>query len=58
MGRGNDMDPILIEVPIQIETDRLILREPHQAGDGNGKVKGEDLCQKDYFIILNFMYLI
>ncbi|WP_226673428.1 GNAT family N-acetyltransferase [Rossellomorea aquimaris] len=29
------MDPILIDVPLQIETDRLILRAPHQAGDGN-----------------------
>jgi ribosomal-protein-serine acetyltransferase len=29
------MDPILIDVPLQIETDRLILRAPQQAGDGN-----------------------
>ncbi|XXM71338.1 GNAT family N-acetyltransferase [Lysinibacillus sphaericus] len=29
------MDPILMDVPIQIETDRLILRAPHQSGDGN-----------------------
>ncbi|MCA1057541.1 GNAT family N-acetyltransferase [Rossellomorea aquimaris] len=28
------MDPILIDVPLQIETDRLILRAPQQAGDG------------------------
>jgi ribosomal-protein-serine acetyltransferase len=29
------MNPILIDVPLQIETDRLILRAPLQAGDGN-----------------------
>ncbi|HDR7612264.1 TPA: GNAT family N-acetyltransferase [Bacillus mycoides] len=29
------MDPILLDVPLQIETDRLILRAPLQAGDGN-----------------------
>jgi ribosomal-protein-serine acetyltransferase len=29
------MNPILIEVPLQIETDRLILRAPKQSGDGN-----------------------
>lgn len=29
------MNPILIDVPMQIETDRLILRAPLQAGDGN-----------------------
>ncbi|MGD6960099.1 GNAT family N-acetyltransferase [Rossellomorea aquimaris] len=29
------MNPILIDVPLQIETDRLILRAPQQAGDGN-----------------------
>ncbi|MEG9295036.1 GNAT family N-acetyltransferase [Mangrovibacillus sp. Mu-81] len=29
------MDPILTDVPLQIETDRLILRAPQQAGDGN-----------------------
>ncbi|MBC6973412.1 GNAT family N-acetyltransferase [Bacillus sp. Xin] len=29
------MHPILLEVPLQIETDRLILRAPLQAGDGN-----------------------
>jgi ribosomal-protein-serine acetyltransferase len=29
------MDPILIDVPLQIETDRLILRAPQQAGDGD-----------------------
>ena len=33
--RGNYMNPILIDVPLQIETDRLILRAPLQAGDGN-----------------------
>ncbi|MFF3024672.1 GNAT family N-acetyltransferase [Gottfriedia sp. NPDC057948] len=29
------MNPILLDVPLQIETDRLILRAPLQAGDGN-----------------------
>jgi ribosomal-protein-serine acetyltransferase len=29
------MNPILIDVPLQIETDRLILRAPLPAGDGN-----------------------
>jgi ribosomal-protein-serine acetyltransferase len=29
------MDSILIDVPLQIETDRLILRAPQQAGEGN-----------------------
>ncbi|PUB04681.1 GNAT family N-acetyltransferase [Paenisporosarcina sp. OV554] len=29
------MIPILIDVPLQIETDRLFLRAPLQAGDGN-----------------------
>ncbi|WP_409288063.1 GNAT family N-acetyltransferase [Peribacillus sp. SCS-37] len=29
------MNPILKDVPIQIETERLILRAPHPAGDGN-----------------------
>ncbi|OOR15362.1 N-acetyltransferase [Bacillus mycoides] len=29
------MNSILLDVPLQIETDRLILRAPLQAGDGN-----------------------
>lgn len=29
------MNPILLDVPLQIETDRLILRAPLQAGEGN-----------------------
>ncbi|HDX9611844.1 TPA: GNAT family N-acetyltransferase [Bacillus toyonensis] len=29
------MNPILLEVPLQIETDRLILRAPLQAGEGD-----------------------
>lgn len=29
------MHPILLDVPLQIETDRLILRAPLQAGEGN-----------------------
>ena len=29
------MNPILLEVPLQIETDRLILRAPLPAGEGN-----------------------
>ncbi|MGW6194482.1 GNAT family N-acetyltransferase [Bacillus cereus] len=29
------MHPILLDVPLQIETDRLILRAPLPAGDGN-----------------------
>ncbi|MFE7061993.1 GNAT family N-acetyltransferase [Sutcliffiella sp. NPDC057660] len=29
------MNPILIDVPLQIETDRLILRAPQEAGEGN-----------------------
>jgi ribosomal-protein-serine acetyltransferase len=29
------MNPILIDVPLQIETERLILRAPQQAGEGN-----------------------
>ncbi|MGG0724661.1 GNAT family N-acetyltransferase [Bacillus mycoides] len=29
------MNPILLDVPLQIETDRLILRAPLQADDGN-----------------------
>lgn len=29
------MDPILLDVPLQLETDRLILRAPLQAGEGN-----------------------
>jgi len=29
------MNPILLEVPLQIETDRLILRAPLQSGEGN-----------------------
>ena len=28
------MNPILLDVPLQLETDRLILRAPLQAGDG------------------------
>ena len=28
------MNPILLDVPLQIETDRLILRAPLQAGEG------------------------
>jgi hypothetical protein len=29
------MHPILLEVPLQIETERLILRAPLQSGDGS-----------------------
>ncbi|MEZ2715084.1 GNAT family N-acetyltransferase [Niallia circulans] len=29
------MNPILLDIPLQIETDRLILRAPLQAGDGD-----------------------
>ncbi|MCU5268781.1 GNAT family N-acetyltransferase [Bacillus thuringiensis] len=29
------MNPILLDVPLQIETDRLILRAPLQVGEGN-----------------------
>ncbi|MFS0673454.1 GNAT family N-acetyltransferase [Ornithinibacillus sp. 179-J 7C1 HS] len=29
------MNPILLDVPLQLETDRLILRAPLQAGDGD-----------------------
>ncbi len=29
------MNPILLDVPLQIETDRLILRAPLQAGEGD-----------------------
>ncbi|MGI8348457.1 GNAT family N-acetyltransferase [Niallia circulans] len=29
------MNPILLDIPLRIETDRLILRAPHQAGDGD-----------------------
>lgn len=29
------MNPLIIDVPLQIETERLILRAPHQTGDGN-----------------------
>lgn len=29
------MNSILLDVPLQIETDRLILRAPLQTGDGN-----------------------
>ncbi len=28
------MNPILLDVPLQIETDKLILRAPLQAGEG------------------------
>lgn len=28
------MNPILLEIPLQIETERLILRAPHLSGDG------------------------
>ncbi|MEC1679407.1 GNAT family protein [Bacillus mojavensis] len=28
------MNPILLDVPLQLETERLILRAPHQTGDG------------------------
>ncbi|MFD1019591.1 GNAT family N-acetyltransferase [Thalassobacillus hwangdonensis] len=28
------MNPILLDVPMQLETERLILRAPHQTGDG------------------------
>lgn len=28
------MKPLLLEVPLQLETERLILRAPHQIGDG------------------------
>lgn len=28
------MNPLLFEVPLQIETERLILRAPHKVGDG------------------------
>ncbi len=28
------MDPILLDIPLQLETKRLILRAPHQTGDG------------------------
>ncbi|MGF2616980.1 GNAT family N-acetyltransferase [Rossellomorea vietnamensis] len=28
------MNPILLDVPLQVETERLILRAPHQSGDG------------------------
>ncbi|WHY79873.1 GNAT family N-acetyltransferase [Neobacillus sp. WH10] len=29
------MNPLLLDVPLQLETDRLILRAPLQTGDGN-----------------------
>ena len=29
------MNAILLDVPLQIETDKLILRAPLQAGEGN-----------------------
>ncbi|TYS09682.1 GNAT family N-acetyltransferase [Bacillus subtilis] len=29
------MNPLLLDVPLQLETERLILRAPHQKGDGN-----------------------
>lgn len=29
------MNPILLDVPLKLETERLILRAPHQTGDGN-----------------------
>ncbi|MFH5778880.1 GNAT family N-acetyltransferase [Heyndrickxia oleronia] len=29
------MIPILLDVPLQLETERLILRAPHQTGDGH-----------------------
>jgi ribosomal-protein-serine acetyltransferase len=29
------MNPLLLDVPLQIETERLILRAPRQTGDGN-----------------------
>ncbi|MEG7336602.1 GNAT family N-acetyltransferase [Bacillus sp. 0102A] len=29
------MNPLLLDVPLQLETERLILRAPHQTGDGN-----------------------
>ncbi|MDQ7726781.1 GNAT family N-acetyltransferase [Bacillus halotolerans] len=28
------MNPLLLDVPLQLETERLILRAPHQTGDG------------------------
>ncbi|MEI5906767.1 GNAT family N-acetyltransferase [Bacillus spongiae] len=28
------MNPLLLDIPLQIETERLILRAPHQSGDG------------------------
>jgi RimJ/RimL family protein N-acetyltransferase len=31
----NSMNPLLLDVPLQLETDRLILRAPHQTGDGS-----------------------
>ena len=34
--RGNKMtDPILLDIPTQLETERLLLRAPHFTGDGN-----------------------
>ncbi|QRY36011.1 GNAT family N-acetyltransferase [Bacillus sp. PDNC022] len=28
------MNPLLLDIPLQLETERLILRAPHQTGDG------------------------
>ena len=29
------LDPLLVDIPIQLETERLILRAPRQSGDGS-----------------------
>ncbi|MFZ0578962.1 MAG: GNAT family N-acetyltransferase, partial [Psychrobacillus psychrotolerans] len=28
------MNPLLLDIPLQIETERLLLRAPRQSGDG------------------------
>lgn len=32
---ANDVNPLLLEIPLQIETERLLLRAPKQLGDGS-----------------------